>query len=553
MMKRIWPLLKVQLKSTMRGSLRNMTGTQSKWGLLMLPLLLLSFIPLIAMFTVGYVGLYGVLAYMGQGHVLLTMTLTAGQLLCLVFGVFYVISTFYFSKDLRILVPLPIRPSEIVITKFITVLIGEYLTMAPVVLPALVIYGVMADVGLLYVPLALLIYLMLPVVPMVLASLFSILLMRVTNLKRNRDLLRVFGALVGVGFAILLQFWGRMGQENGSKEAVESLLASQQPLIQSMGKWVLTSAWGTDALREGATALGLPSFLLFAALVGVAVLLLMQGAEWLFFGGLLGGDESTSSGRKLSRDELAQETGRVRSPLWALFLREFRLLNRTPSFLMAGVLPPLLIPLFLVIPLSSADGPLAAGSNLAQYADSPWVPIALLGILLMINSVSAIPSSAVSREGRWFWVSRSLPVRPRIQIQAKLLHSLLFSMLNLAMMIGVTIWQGLVTPLNLAVLLAGGLLTGLVTGYSGLLVDVARPSLTWTDPQQAMKGNLNSLFAMLVNLILALVMGGVTALLFFFLPSLLLPGLLILLALLGWALGKATIALAEKRYVEYEI
>jgi ABC-2 type transport system permease protein len=163
-----------------------------------------------------------------------------------------------------------------------------------------------------------------------------------------------------------------------------------------------------------------------------------------------------------------------------------------------------------------------------------------------------VPSSAISREGRWFWISRSLPVPPRVQVQAKALHSLLFVVINLIVVTAATVWMGLATPRNLAVVLAGGLLIGVVTTYSGLLIDVVRPNLTWTDPQQAMKGNLNGLFSMLVNLAIGLVTGGVAALLYFLARPILLPGLLVLLALEGWALHKAAGALAEKRYMEYE-
>jgi len=552
MMSNLWPLLKVQWKMAVRGTVENMTKTRSRWGLLLLPLILLGFVPLIVMITAAWAGFFVVLNLMGEGHVMLTLALTAGQLACLVFGILYVISAFYFAKDLRLLVPLPIRPGEIVVAKFCSVLVGEYLTMAPFVIPALAVYGVMADVSLLYIPLALLVYLMLPVIPLVLASLFSFVLMRVTNLRRNRDFLRVFGALLGVGLALLFQFWGQFSQGEISQGAFEELVTSQQPLIQAVSRWAITSVWATNALREDAFGLGLPSFLLFAAAVAVAAVLLILGAERLFFGGLLGGDEARSSGRRLSREELTSETGRVRSPLWALFMREVRLLNRTPSFLMAGVLPPLLMPLFMIFPLRAQGGPLENAHALSQYGDSPWVPLIVLGALLFLNSMSALPSSAISREGRWFWISRSLPVSPSLQVQAKLLHSLLFSLINLVLVLGFMLWLGLATPVNIAAVVLGGILAGVVTSYSGLLIDVMRPHLDWTDPQHAMKGNYNSLFAMGINIVLGAVTAIVTALLWALARPLLLPGLLILLAVEGWALGKATTALAERRYMEYE-
>lgn len=551
-MRNVWPLLRVQLIQTWRSSLQRMTGTRSRLGLLLIPLLLLAFFPLIVMFIVAYIGLYMGLEPLGQAHLVLTIALTGGQLLCLIFGVLYVISVFYFSQDLRLLIPLPLRPGEIALSKLMSILLGEYLTIAPVVLPALGVYGVLADVGPLYIPFAVLIYLMLPVVPLVLSALFSLLLMRITALRRNRDLFRVFGALVGVGLAIVIQFVGRFQQGGLRVEDVQRFVEAQQPLVQGVARWLVTSTWGTQALQAGSPALGIPPFLLFTGIVAVSLGLLVAGAERFFLGGLLGGDEVASSGRQVSRSELAERTGKEQSPLRALFLREVRLLNRNPTFLMSGVITPLLIPLFIAIPLATG-GLLVEGIDFSAGADLPWTPAVLLGILFLLNSTSVIPSSAISREGRWFWISQSLPVAPRVQIHAKLLHSVLFSLLNLLVMGVVTVWLGLGTLRNLAVLLTGGLLVSVISGYSGLLIDVLKPSLAWTDPQQAMKGNINSFLAMLINLAIVAVLAGASVLLYLALRPFFLPGLLIVLALGAWFLGQIVGALADVRYTQYEL
>lgn len=550
-MRNVWPLLRVQMLQSLRGGIERMSGTRSRLGLLLIPLLIMAFIPLLTMMTMAYVGLYKGLELFGQPELTLTLALTAGQLLCLIFGVLYVISVFYFSKDLKHLIPLPLRPGEIVLAKLATIIMGEYLTMAPVVVPALAVYGVLAGVGPLYIPFAVLIFLMLPVVPLVLSALFSLLLMRVTNLRRNRDLFRVFGALIGIGIAIAIQFGNRFQQGGMSAADIQRLVEQQQPLVQGVARWAVTSAWGTQALQAGSPALGIPAFLLFTGAVAAALALLVLGAERLFFGGLLGGDESASSGRRVSRSDLAQKAGQVRTPLGALLLREVRLLNRTPSFLLSGVVGPLLMPLFALIPLASTGGAFQ-DMDFSRFADSFWTPVVLLGILLFINSASSIPTSAISREGRWFWISRSLPVPPRLQIHAKLLHSMLFNLLNVAVLAGGMVWLGLATPRNLAVVVVGGLLTGALTGYTGLLIDVMRPHLDWTDPQQAMKGNYNSLLALLVNAGISLITTLAAYLAYLVARPAFLPVLLALLAVETWILGRVVGDLADIRYTQYE-
>ncbi|HYG60793.1 MAG TPA: hypothetical protein VD902_22175 [Symbiobacteriaceae bacterium] len=552
-MKNLKALLKVQFRTVWRGTLDNIGGGKSKWGMLLLPLMLLAFVPLLGLMIGLFFSLYIGGAAIGQGQIVLTLAFTGGQLACLMFGVFYVISAFYFTKDLKLLIPLPLRPGEIVLAKFIGILIGEYLTLAPIVLPALVIYGIFADVAWTYVPFALAIYLMLPVIPLVVASLFSIVLMKVTNLRRNRDLWRVVGALFGVGMALIFNRVGRMAEYMGSGgQRMSQLLEQQQALVEKVGRYFPTSLWATDALMEGAPAAGVLSFLLFTAVAVAALAVMVWLAEKLFYGGALGGDETRTSGRKLTRDELVKETGRTQSPLRALLFREIRLLNRTPSFLMAALMPVVLMPVFIMLPLMQETEFAQVLPRLQQWQSSPLIPAIAIGAVLFMNSMSNVAATAVSREGRYFWISRSLPVAPRVQVQAKVIHSLIFSVFNIAVVLGGLAFLRILTPVTLVSVVIGGAFASSTGAYGGVAIDLLRPNLKWTDPQQAMKGNYNVLFAMLFIWLNAAVLAAVVALLYSFARPLLLPGIVLFFGLETWGLAKLSAVMADKRYLEIE-
>lgn len=555
MSKNLWPLLRVQLINAVRGFRGNLSG-KSKWGLILLPLMGLAFLPLIATVSGLYLGLFGAAKLMGQGQVVLTLALTGGQLACLMFGVFYVASAFYYGKDLNLLLPLPIRPGEIVLAKFISILVGEYLTMLPVVAPALAVYGIMADVAWTYWLFALVIYLLLPVVPLVLASLFTIVLMRVSNLRRNRDLWRVFGALLGVGMAFLFNMFNRFGRSNGNfvpdAQSMQAVLEQQKHVFEAAGKYFPTSRWGTDALREGAANLGAVPFLTYTAVALVALLVMIWAAEKLFFGGLVGGEESRSSGKVLTRDELARVTAQTRTPRWALLQREIRLLNRNPSFLMAALMPIIMVPVFMVLPMMQEKSLAGNIGRVAEFAHSPLVPAVALGVLLFINSMSSLAATAISREGRHFWISRSLPVAPRVQVQAKLLHALLFNLISIAMVLGALAFLHVLTPLTFLYVLAGGLVASAATGYAGIFVDILRPNLKWTEPQQAMKGNYNVLFGLLFIWVTIGLAAAVTAVTYMFVPSLTMPAVLALFLVEAGVMHPLTNAFADKRYGEIE-
>lgn len=556
MTKNVRALLRAQMLMTWRSMRDNMGGGKSKWGLLLLPLMLLGFVPLLFMMVMLFFTFFVTGRALGYPEFVLMVAMTVGQLVCLSFGVFYVISSFYFSKDINMLIPMPLRPGEIVLSKFIGIMIGEYLTMAPVVLPAVVIYGIFTGVSWTYLPFALIIFLLLPVPPLVIAALFSILLMRVTNLRRNRDLYRVMGGLLGVGIGLGFNYFSRLGARNGNfnpqSDEWAAMVGNLQKALQSWGKYIPTSTWATDALTAGAPALGFGSFILFVAVALAALAGMVWVAEKLFYGGALGGEETRSSGKKLTRADLAKETAQSRTPLWALLLKEFKLLNRTPSFLMQALIPVVIVPFMVIMPMTQEQeiGQLIAkaGAN----ANSPLVPAIGIGIVLFMASMSSVAATSVSREGRHFWISRALPVMPRVQIHAKLLHHMMFAVLNVVLVLAGLAFFQVLTPMTFLYVLIGGLLAGAAMGYSGIIVDLMRPNLKWTDPQQAMKGNYNVLFGMLFIWLMIGVVAAVTAGLYFLAPALIMPGVILVFAAEVFFFAKAAGAMADKRYLEIE-
>jgi len=78
----------------------------------------------------------------GQRSYFLFLGIFATKIMVLIFRLIYVMSKYYLSNDLEQLVPLPIKPTYIVGSKFVSLMISEYLTTLPIILPFIFIYGV---------------------------------------------------------------------------------------------------------------------------------------------------------------------------------------------------------------------------------------------------------------------------------------------------------------------------------------------------------------------------------------------------------------------------
>jgi ABC-2 type transport system permease protein len=560
-MRRFLALLRAGLKSNFALSVLRYRLVRQKKDLWMVPVVVLAVIslaPILYYYLRLLKFIYNLLAPLGQQSALLTFGLMAGQLLILVFGLFYVISAFYFSRDLDILIPLPVRPFEVMLSKFAVILANEYLTVALLVLPLLIYFGILGKSGPGYWLEAALIYLLLPVIPLALVSVLVLGLMRFVNLGRRKDALMVIGSILLIALGISMQFWlNRSTRLEPNSEALVKFFSSPDSLLQQVGSRFPPSIWATKALAGGLSASGLTHLLLFA---GVSIFLLIglaAGAEALFYRGLVGLSESARRGRRLSRADMARKMSSGRRPIRALFLREWRLMNRTPIFLLNGILTVLIVPIVILVLSTAGSQSSDLGSLLKVLSSKNPLPaiLASAAFMTVCGSLNGTASSAISREGSQFWISKVIPVSPRDQVAAKFLLSYLVAVLGVAAASVVLLWRFGVGPGIAALALGLALAATFSLTAAGLAIDVARPLLDWINPQKAIKQNLNVFIAFLVDLGFLALLGigssslsrrGVRA-------GTILEGLglvLVGLAAAAWALlGKY----AEKRYPAIEI
>jgi ABC-2 type transport system permease protein len=538
---------------------------KDRWLVPLVGVALLGVVPMFYGLVLLVHNVYLVLRPMGQERALLSFGILAGQLLVLLFGIYYVIAAFYFARDLELLIPLPLRPGEVMASKFAVVVINEYLTVAAVVLPVVITLGVVSRAGAGYWVNAVLVYLALPVIPLALVSLAVVALMRVVNVSRKKDALILVGSLVLIGVSVAVQVGlgrsaGGHGQGAGGVQATaESLAAfftSPNSLLNRVGAFFPPSIWATRAVAGGFGGEGLAYLALFLGVsIGLFVAMVAL-AEKLFYRGVIGLGETTGKKRRLSRDEMSRRVSSGRRAFAAVFGREWKIMNRTPIFLLNGVLVSVLLPALFVL-MASVDTGGGGGDTMSLLKmlmeSNPLIVILGAALFMTIcGSINGTASSTFSREGAQFWISQVIPVAPREQAVAKFAHSYLVATLGVvtsAVVAGVFLH---VKAAHLAVGSGLALVAGVFLTAVGMIIDLARPLLDWTNPQKAIKQNLNVLLALLADAgILTAVFFGVKALIKAKLAPNAVLGIVFLgLAALSAAGYVALLRFADKRYPE---
>ena len=467
------------------------------WLVALFALGMMSVIPVIVLYfrLLGLV--FSLLRSQGQETALLTLAILAGQLLILVFGLFYVLSAFYFSRDLEFLVSLPARPYEVIAAKFGVILVNEYLTVVFLVVPAFIVYGVQAAKPLAYWPLAGLVFLLLPVIPLALSGLLVMAMMRVVNVSRKKDFFLLAGSLALITGVLFLQL-GLAG--NRSPEELLKFFTAADGLARLVGEKFPPCIWASRLLATGFRGRGLGYLALFGGLSVTVLLLLFWAAEKLFYRGLIGLSEMAARRKKLSAAALAARFTRRHSAWAAILLREWKLMNRTPIFLLNGIVSVVLIPVMLFFMLrSSSDSAAAALLKLLASGDLTTVTLFAAAFFVVCGCLNGTAASTFSREGRNFWISKVIPVAPGRQAMGKFLHSYIVAVLGI---LGGTLAARLVLGLGWKSVLPAGLLAlaaGAFLTAANMAIDLSRPLLNWTSPQRAIKQNLNVLLAMALD------------------------------------------------------
>lgn len=505
-MKKTAALFKILLNSTYGISSFRYRASKNRREILklagLLTLIVLSLTPVLLGYVLYMAASYKALKAYGMQAAVITVGVVFSSSLVLFFGLFYVISTFYFSNDMEHLITLPLMPYQILGAKFGVVLVSEYITLVPVVLPPVIIYGAGEDAGILYWAYSLIGMLFIPVVPLCIASIIAVVVMRFTNIGKRRDLYRIIGGVAAIFVIMGVQFYIQRAAVSGDAEKIRSILFSKEGLINSVASTFPPAAWITRALVQYNSINGLVFLALFMATSVVFLMAFEYVGEKFFLGGYVGSSEVVAVRKHISEERLIKKTS-ARSRVAAIFWREFKILNRVPVFFINNVLPIVLVPfIFVMVYFLSESSEISALMEIAQSPDGMYmISLIAAGIAVFTSVANMTPSTSFSREGAQFFVSKYIPVPPREQIMGKALHSLALMSAG-DLLACVTI--GFIIRMPFAYIL-GGLLISVFASIGiieiGLMIDLRKPLLAWDNPQKAVKQNINGVISMFINML----------------------------------------------------
>jgi ABC-2 type transport system permease protein len=511
------------------GKKRKGRFSSKLWNVLIILVLLVSVGASMGSFVVL---LFNALNPIGFESMIIRLIVPAAGIMVFVFGIFYVMNVFYFSKDVENFLYLPVKAGSIMTAKFLVSLIYQYFMLVLIFIPMLLVYGYLDKAGILYYVYLLIVSLLVPVLPLVVASLIIMLIMRLGKGVRNKDRFNMFAGVLGLGVSLGFNFGIQrlVGSADNASAIISDL--SELPVFRNLSMVFPSSYFGIEALINYGTLTGIMNILILLAITAVSMVVFYFAGNALYFKGVMGVQESTSARKKLSSGQMTKET--VSKPLLVSYAnKEIKLLLRTPVYFLNCMLISLIYPVFFLLPFFAGGADAAeVGEILRIVQDAPESTILLFMAAagFVLGGLNIISGTAISREGKNFFFMKYIPVPYMTQIYAKILSA--FYVESVAATVLFIMLYVLVKPSIILVLLSLILfvLASVFINQFAILFDILMPKLLWDSEQKAVKQNLNSLIEMFGSFIFggALVYIGMS-----FNPPMLISFLVLLVLLSG--------------------
>lgn len=471
------------------------------------------------------------------------------------FGIFYVMNIFYFSKDIDYLLPLPVTGETIVMSKFTVTMVYEYLIVGVILLPFTIIYGIGSSCGIIYWIYSILGMLILPVFPIALALLLSILLMPFINMSKSKDMFKIIAGIIGMFFGIGLNlFFQKMGN---NFENSKQFIYSASKISNTSNSLFPGSGLISNALVNYNSFNGLLEVILFLIISAIALIVTYYLGKIFYLKGVVGLSQSSSKRSKINKNQF-NKTVVKSSAVKTYCLKEIKILFRTPAYFLNCILPNFLWPIFIILPFIANKNSNASEDQLKflfqllrsnSYSGKTLAFSAAAGIFF--GAANCITSTAISREGSDIFIMKYIPLSYTKQLLAKVLSGILVSFMGLLLILILSIVLFKLSPLMILLMVLVMIPSVIFTNIIGIILDLFFPKLNWDNEQKAVKQNFNTVISIFVGIILAALIVFLSFKLNLSVPTIF-TALMVMLSTLDLLLYKLLGIIGEKRLSELE-
>lgn len=435
---------------------------RSKWGTI-------GFFALFALLMVGLLG--GIFTFLSASLCAPFVSAEADWLYFAMMGliavflgafgsVFNTYAGLYLAKDNDLLLSLPIPVRTIIAARLSSVYLMGLMYSSIVIVPAIVVYWIVAPVTVSAVVGSILMAFLISVIVLILSCVLGCAVAKLSRKMRNKSILAVLASLMFIAAYYFVYF--------KAQQIVMDLVAN----AAEYGEKIRGAAYPVYLFGRMGQGDGVAIVVVTAA---VATLLALT---WLLlsrsFLGL-----ATSGGNNHTAAKRARGDAKVKSVSAALLAKELGRFSSSSNYILnCGLGTVLLLVCSALLAIK--------GSTLMEMLGAVWSDTGMIAVLLscgvcLIAAMNTITAPSVSLEAKNLWLAQALPVEPWQSLRAKALVQILLSTIPAffcAVCAVIVVRPDVATAVLMALL---PLLFTVLAAFFGLFMNLKSPNLTWTN------------------------------------------------------------------------
>ena len=426
-------------------------------------------------------------------------------------------NVYFFSKDLEVLLPLPLKSEELLISKFNTIVVNLYFSELIFAFFPLIIYGICTYAGIIYYVYLFLILLIFPILPTLFISIITMFFMKLSKFIKNKDAFQIiitlififimFGVEFKLGSTIINKF---DNNSNINTEEVVETFNQFNEKIKNVYKYFLEINPTIEIIKNYNKLNSIFNLLKIIFIDLLFLILFIFIGKRYYLKNILKNNNNYYL-NKIQKNNFQKKCKKITIKK-SYIKKEFKLLFKNPTFFMQCIFPIFILIISLIIITIFTFPNLKAiltsdilGDEIDFSIDLNVICL-VLGIIQFIFTISNVSITSISREGKNANYMKFIPVSFYKQFIYKSIPQIIINMLLtfvILILLKVILPEFNLIYLFLIFIIAN--LFNIINSELMVVVDLYKPNLNWKADYEAIKNN-NKLFQYVLTILIILIL-----------------------------------------------
>lgn len=426
---------------------------------------------------------------------------------------------FYFSKDIELILPFPIKPVNLLIAKFNTLICTLYVSEAIFGIIPICIYGILTHSTLLFYIYAVLIFIFFPVFLALVLSIIMMFVMKISKFIKNKEIFQTIITLLLVTSIFIVEYnvINNIFIQNKEIEIVENNFQIADKLIEFNNK-IETSNKLFLVINPAVKVLKNSNLQNIFEIIKIILIDFITFIIFIFIG------KKTYLKDILKNTSYLIKTSNKRINLYkkckkniifkAYIKKEIKNLFRNSMVFMQCVYP-MIISLITVIIISIILLPklneVLNNPDIKQLIGNLEFDLSIVYIILsgiqVLFMISPASLTSISRDGKNASFMKYIPISYFRQILYKGLPQIFINSISVIIIVGILYYAfpsiGIV---NVLLVFISSMILNALNSYSMIIVDLLNPKLEWDSEYEILKQNNNRYFQYAFTVIVILIL-----------------------------------------------